>query len=296
MRQRDLKVFRRLLEERKRDILSEAERAVGTMNRPAEEALADPTDRASLESDRIFLLRMRIASASCSAKSMRRSRGFDDGSYGRCEECGVEIGIERLKARPVTTLCIQCKSEQEEREKQALRREPHNHQIRNQQIPGYQMKVRKAVVVAAGLGTRMLPASKVIPKEILPVVDTPAIQMMVEEAIASGIEEIIVVITPGRTLVLDHFKPAPDLERQLERKGKHDLLADGAQDQRPREAHRSASAAAARARPRRAPGARGGRRRAVCGASARRHLRFREAVPAATARRRGEAARRRWSR
>ena len=67
------------------------------------------------------------------------------------------------------------------------------------------MKVRKAVVVAAGLGTRMLPASKVIPKEILPVVDTPAIQIIFEEAIASGIEEIIVVITPGRTMVLDHF-------------------------------------------------------------------------------------------
>ena len=79
------------------------------------------------------------------------------------------------------------------------------------------MKVRKAVVVAAGLGTRMLPASKVIPKEILPVVDTPAIQMIVEEAIASGIEEIIVVITPGRTLVLDHFKPAEDWSAARER-------------------------------------------------------------------------------
>ena len=86
------------------------------------------------------------------------------------------------------------------------------------------MKVRKAVIVAAGLGTRMLPASKVIPKEILPVVDTPAIQMIVEEAVASGIEEIIVVITPGRTLVLDHFDPAHDLERHLESKGKHDVL------------------------------------------------------------------------
>jgi UTP--glucose-1-phosphate uridylyltransferase len=86
------------------------------------------------------------------------------------------------------------------------------------------MKVRKAVVVAAGLGTRMLPASKVIPKEMLPVVDTPAIQMIVEEAIASGIEEIIVVITPGRTLVLDHFRPAEDLERHLEGKSKFDLL------------------------------------------------------------------------
>src|ERR1700732_2413856 len=86
------------------------------------------------------------------------------------------------------------------------------------------MKVRKAVIVAAGLGTRMLPASKVVPKEILPVIDTPAIQLIVDEAVASGIEEIIVVISPGKTLVLEHFKPAEDLERHLEAKGKRDLL------------------------------------------------------------------------
>ena len=58
------------------------------------------------------------------------------------------------------------------------------------------MKVRKAVVLAAGLGTRMLPASKVIPKEILPVVDKPAIQVVVEEAVASGIGEIVLVLSP----------------------------------------------------------------------------------------------------
>lgn len=86
------------------------------------------------------------------------------------------------------------------------------------------MKVRKAVVLAAGMGTRMLPASKVIPKEILPVVDTPAIQVVVEEAVASGIEEIIIVVSPGRTTVLEHFEPAADLERHLEERGKHDLL------------------------------------------------------------------------
>src|SRR5437660_10797756 len=86
------------------------------------------------------------------------------------------------------------------------------------------VKIKKAVILAAGLGTRMLPASKVIPKEILPVVDTPAIQLIVEEAVASGIEEIVVVISPGRTLVLDHFKPAEDLERLLESRGKHDVL------------------------------------------------------------------------
>jgi UTP--glucose-1-phosphate uridylyltransferase len=87
------------------------------------------------------------------------------------------------------------------------------------------MKVRKAVIVAAGMGTRMLPASKVIPKEILPVVDKPAIQVVVEEATASGIEEIVVVISPGRTIVVDHFDPAPELERHLEERGKHDVLA-----------------------------------------------------------------------
>jgi UTP--glucose-1-phosphate uridylyltransferase len=87
------------------------------------------------------------------------------------------------------------------------------------------LKVRKAVIVAAGMGTRMLPASKVIPKEILPIVDKPAIQMVVEEAIASGIEEIVVIISPGRTTVVDYFDPAPELERHLEERGKHDVLA-----------------------------------------------------------------------
>jgi len=86
------------------------------------------------------------------------------------------------------------------------------------------MKVRKAVIVAAGLGTRMLPASKVIPKEILPVVDKPAIQVVVEEAIASGLEEIILVLSPGRTTVREHFQPAAELERHLEQRGKLDLL------------------------------------------------------------------------
>jgi len=86
------------------------------------------------------------------------------------------------------------------------------------------MKVRKAVILAAGLGTRMLPASKVIPKEILPVVDRPAIQVVVEEAVASGIEEIVLVLSPGRTTVLEHFRPAVELEWHLEQRGKDDVL------------------------------------------------------------------------
>jgi len=82
------------------------------------------------------------------------------------------------------------------------------------------MKVKKAVILAAGMGTRMLPSSKVIPKEILPVVDTPAIQVVVEEAVASGIEEIVLVISPGKTTVVDHFNSNAELERHLEERGK----------------------------------------------------------------------------
>lgn len=118
MRQRELKVFRRLLEERKRDILFEVERALGTMNNATEDPLADPTDRASLESDRNFLLRMRDRERKLLGKIDEAFARIQEGTYGRCEECGGEIGLERLKARPVTTLCIECKSEQEARERQ----------------------------------------------------------------------------------------------------------------------------------------------------------------------------------
>ena len=86
------------------------------------------------------------------------------------------------------------------------------------------MKVRKAVILAAGFGTRMLPASKAIPKEILPVVDTPAIQLVVEEVVRSGIRDIIMVISPGKTAVLNHFQPVPELERALEEREKQELL------------------------------------------------------------------------
>ncbi len=116
MRQRDLKLFRKLLEGRQRDILNESERAVGTMNNETEEAYADPTDRAALESDRNFLLRMRDRERKLLTKITEAFARIEDGSYGQCEECGGEIGIERLKARPVTTLCIACKSAQEARE------------------------------------------------------------------------------------------------------------------------------------------------------------------------------------
>jgi UTP--glucose-1-phosphate uridylyltransferase len=86
------------------------------------------------------------------------------------------------------------------------------------------MKVRKALIVAAGFGTRMLPVSKVVPKELLPVVDIPAIQMVVEEAVGSGLEDIVLLLGPGKQPLLDHFQPAPLLERHLEQREKFDLL------------------------------------------------------------------------
>lgn len=86
------------------------------------------------------------------------------------------------------------------------------------------MKVRKAVFPAAGLGTRFLPVTKAIPKEMLPLVDKPLIQYCVEEAIASGIEDIIIVTGRGKTAIEDHFDTSKELEILLEGKGKSDLL------------------------------------------------------------------------
>ena len=86
------------------------------------------------------------------------------------------------------------------------------------------MKIRKAVIPAAGMGTRVLPASKAIPKEMLPIVDKPAIQYIVEEAAASGIEEILIIISRGKDAIEDHFDRSPMLEQALESKGKTDLL------------------------------------------------------------------------
>ena len=86
------------------------------------------------------------------------------------------------------------------------------------------MSVRKAVIPAAGLGTRFLPATKAVPKELLPIVDIPTIQYIVKEAVESGIEDIIFVTGRGKNSILDHFDAYPDLEDKLEREGKTDLL------------------------------------------------------------------------
>ncbi len=86
------------------------------------------------------------------------------------------------------------------------------------------MKVRKAVIPAAGFGTRFLPATKAQPKEMLNVVDKPLIQYSVEEAVGSGIEHIAVIISRGKSALMDHFDQSPELEYFLEKKNKLDLL------------------------------------------------------------------------
>jgi UTP--glucose-1-phosphate uridylyltransferase len=86
-------------------------------------------------------------------------------------------------------------------------------------------RVRKAVFPAAGLGTRFLPATKAQPKEMLPLVDKPIIQYVVEEALHSGIENIIIVTGRGKNAIEDHFDVSYELEKILEARGKHDLLA-----------------------------------------------------------------------
>ena len=82
------------------------------------------------------------------------------------------------------------------------------------------MKVRKAVIPAAGLGTRMLPATKTVPKEMLPLVDKPAIQYIIEEAVASGIEDILIVTNRAKSAMDDYFDYSPELEAVLSRSGK----------------------------------------------------------------------------
>src|SRR5262245_50896166 len=86
-------------------------------------------------------------------------------------------------------------------------------------------RVRKAVLPVAGLGTRFLPATKAIPKEMLPLVDTPSIQLIVEECVAAGIEEIVFVTARGKSAIEDHFDRAGELEALLERRGKQEDLA-----------------------------------------------------------------------
>ncbi len=83
--------------------------------------------------------------------------------------------------------------------------------------------IRKAVIPAAGLGTRFLPATKAVPKELLPIVDTPTIQYIVEEAVAAGVHDVILICARGKDSIVDHFDIAAELEATLERSGKTEL-------------------------------------------------------------------------
>lgn len=86
------------------------------------------------------------------------------------------------------------------------------------------MKIKKAIIPAAGLGTRFLPATKAQPKEMLPIVDKPTIQFIVEEAVKSGIEEILIVTGRNKRAIEDHFDKSVELELELKKKGKENLL------------------------------------------------------------------------
>ncbi len=119
MNQREVNLFRRLLRQRMQELFFEAGRTVEGMDE--EENFPDPTDRASLETDRNFTLRIRDRERQLIFKIQEALRRLDEGEYGICEACGEKIGLARLKARPVTTLCIDCKSSQEVEERKYKR-------------------------------------------------------------------------------------------------------------------------------------------------------------------------------
>jgi DnaK suppressor protein len=108
--------FKNLLEEQLETLLNEAGRTVAGMTDPKEN-YPDPTDRAALESDRNFLLRIRDRERKLITKIEAALQRIEDGEYGICESCGDDISPKRLEARPVTTLCIECKKRQEAKEK-----------------------------------------------------------------------------------------------------------------------------------------------------------------------------------
>jgi len=116
MRERELKHFQTLLHEKLDELLKEADRTVDGMTDAKAENFPDPTDRASLESNRNFTLRIRDRERKLITKIDEALGRIEDGTYGKREECEQDIGIERLRARPVTTLCIDCKSLQEAQE------------------------------------------------------------------------------------------------------------------------------------------------------------------------------------
>jgi DnaK suppressor protein len=116
MKKKDLKHFTEKLKAWKDELVNEATRTVDGMTEEKAQ-FADPTDRASMETDRNFLLRIRDRERKLIIKIDRALERIDDGSFGLCNECGENIETKRLDARPVATLCIECKTNQEEEEK-----------------------------------------------------------------------------------------------------------------------------------------------------------------------------------
>lgn len=115
MEQKDIEYFKTLLNEMLQEAIKQSESTIEDMN-DSNEVCADPADRATVESDRAFTLRIRDRERKLIKKINSALLRIEDGTFGACDECGEEIGVPRLKARPVTKLCINCKSKQEEDE------------------------------------------------------------------------------------------------------------------------------------------------------------------------------------
>lgn len=116
MDQKQLDHFRKKLEDMSKDLLNEAEKTIHEMTDHSDN-YPDPTDRATAESDRSFELRIRDRERKLLSKIKGAIDRIDEGTYGICDECGDDISNKRLEARPVTTLCIECKTHQENLEK-----------------------------------------------------------------------------------------------------------------------------------------------------------------------------------
>lgn len=115
MEQKDIEFFRKHLTGMLEEAQQKGDSTIEELT-DSNEVFADPADRATAESDRAFTLRIRDRERRLIRKIQAALQRIDDGSYGVCEECGDDIGVARLKARPVTRLCINCKSKQEEDE------------------------------------------------------------------------------------------------------------------------------------------------------------------------------------
>ncbi|MEW6261625.1 MAG: RNA polymerase-binding protein DksA [Thermodesulfobacteriota bacterium] len=116
MNEKQVERFKKLLLQRRRELLGHADATVSDMT-DQKDNFPDPTDRASVESDRNFILRLRDRERKLIAKIDEALERIENGTFGICEDCGEEIGLKRLEARPVTTQCIECKTKAEAAEK-----------------------------------------------------------------------------------------------------------------------------------------------------------------------------------